>query len=208
MPAKRTLTCSGCGVASLGGRCRPCRTKSAAEHRAANPEQYRLATARYRAANREKANAATQRWKERAPERNCAKCGALFSGSAGWCKPCNKLYQAAWYQANKHKPSNANPEIRRKNKRLAEQRRRARKRSIDDAVSGDILAKLLALQKGRCACCKDSIADGKHELDHVVPLAKGGRHADDNMQLLCMRCNRQKSDKDPIAFMQERGFLL
>ena len=204
---KAPKTCGRCGFIFLR-YCRPCKTKSAAEHRAANPEAYRLASARYRAANKEKANAATRRWKEKAAERNCSKCGVLFSGPAGYCKPCQKAYQAAWYQANKHRPSNADPEIRRKNKRLSEQRRRARKVSAADGLSNDIVAKLLVMQKGRCACCKTLFGDSRYELDHVEPLAKGGRHADDNMQLLCGPCNRKKADKDPIAFMQERGFLL
>jgi 5-methylcytosine-specific restriction endonuclease McrA len=205
-----TKTCGKCGLPFAGKFCRPCKTKYTAEHRAANPEQYRLASAKYRANNREKANAKSQRWKQNAPERPCHKCGTLFTGPAGYCKACDKLYKAAWYQANKdkNKPSNVNPEIRRKNKRIAEQRRRARKMAVPDGVSVDIAAKLFAMQKGRCACCKVEFVGTKYELDHIEPLAKGGRHADDNLQLLCMGCNRAKADKDPITFMQQLGFLL
>lgn len=203
-----TRTCSKCGVSYTGKYCRPCKTKYAAERRAANPEQYRLASARYRANNREKANAASQRWKRSSPERTCYKCGTLFTGPAGYCKPCDKLYKAAWHQANKDRPVNKNPDAKRKNNRIAEQRRRARKRAVDDCVSTDIVAKLLLMQKGRCACCKSEFTGTKYELDHIQPLAKGGRHADDNLQLLCMPCNRAKADKDPITFMQQLGFLL
>jgi len=31
-------------------------------------------------------------------------------------------------------------------------------------------------------------------LDHIKPRSKGGTNDDDNLQLLCRRCNRAKSD--------------
>lgn len=34
-------------------------------------------------------------------------------------------------------------------------------------------------------------------LDHVVPVAKGGRNAVWNLQLLCFACNQAKEDKLP-----------
>jgi 5-methylcytosine-specific restriction endonuclease McrA len=212
MGPPRRLTCSKCGLDYVGGRdyCLPCHAKYAVERRAANIEKARAKEAEYRASHREQENAKVWRWKQKAGERPCYKCGALFIGPAAYCKPCQKAYQAGWYEANKakNKPSNANPEIRRKNKRIAEQRRRARKRSVEDAVSTDIVAKLLAKQRGCCACCKCKFTKTNYELDHIEPLAKGGRHADDNLQLLCMICNRAKAAKDPITFMQQRGFLL
>lgn len=33
------------------------------------------------------------------------------------------------------------------------------------------------------------------EIDHIVPVAKGGCTVEDNLQTLCWKCNRQKSDK-------------
>ena len=33
------------------------------------------------------------------------------------------------------------------------------------------------------------------EIDHIIPVAKGGRTVEDNLQTLCWRCNRTKSDK-------------
>ena len=47
-----------------------------------------------------------------------------------------------------------------------------------------------------------------HHVDHIVPLAKGGQHVASNIQILCPTCNVRKSAKDPIDFMQSRGFLL
>jgi len=45
-------------------------------------------------------------------------------------------------------------------------------------------------------------------MDHIVPLAKGGKNIDSNIQLTCPKCNLEKNSKDPIEFMQSRGYLL
>ena len=33
------------------------------------------------------------------------------------------------------------------------------------------------------------------EVDHIIPVAKGGLSTEDNLQTLCWKCNRTKSDK-------------
>ena len=33
------------------------------------------------------------------------------------------------------------------------------------------------------------------EIDHIIPVAKGGCTTEDNLQTLCWKCNRAKSDK-------------
>jgi len=85
--------------------------------------------------------------------------------------------------------------------------RRARKRGAEGVVSRDIVQKLIKLQKGKCPCCKQVLGKDFH-LDHIVPLVDGGTNADSNMQLLRAKCNLQKNRKDPVQFMQERGYLL
>ena len=69
------------------------------------------------------------------------------------------------------------------------------------------VAKLFELQRGRCANCACSIAAGYH-VDHVMPIAKGGKHEPGNVQLLCGPCNLRKSSRHPITFAQLNGRLL
>lgn len=45
---------------------------------------------------------------------------------------------------------------------------------------------------GRCAECG---AADYLEFDHIVPVAKGGSNSENNVQLLCRRCNLKKSDQ-------------
>ncbi len=49
-----------------------------------------------------------------------------------------------------------------------------------------------------CKYCSLSIRDEKNlllEIDHVIPLAKGGITSEDNLQTLCWKCNRSKGSK-------------
>lgn len=50
--------------------------------------------------------------------------------------------------------------------------------------------------KGICGICSTPIGSSRWEVDHKVPLSKGGRHAYDNVQLAHRRCNRSKGAKD------------
>lgn len=49
-----------------------------------------------------------------------------------------------------------------------------------------------------CKFCTVSIEQQEHlllEVDHKIPLSKGGLSVEDNLQTLCWRCNRSKSNK-------------
>jgi len=44
----------------------------------------------------------------------------------------------------------------------------------------------------KCGCCPPEI---KLEVDHIVPIAKGGDNSFENLQTLCNRCNQGKKDR-------------
>lgn len=49
-----------------------------------------------------------------------------------------------------------------------------------------------------CRYCSVSVAAQPHlllEVDHIIPVSKGGMSTADNLQTLCWRCNRTKSNK-------------
>lgn len=111
-----------------------------------------------------------------------------------------------YYHANKEKHAagvaaydKANPEQR----RLRGQSWRHKVRS--GKVSPDIVQSLLVQQGGRCVYCKADLELGYH-IDHRLPLALGGEHEDDNIQLLCPSCNMRKSSKHPDQFEKEIGY--
>ncbi|MEJ7685613.1 MAG: HNH endonuclease [Variovorax sp.] len=106
-----------------------------------------------------------------------------------------KQRQVDWYAANQDKV------------RARRLNYWARKKSAPGSHSAADVLDLLNLQRGKCACCRCSIEE-RYDVDHVTALAAGGSNDRSNLQLLCPTCNKKKNAKDPIAFMQENGFLL
>ena len=117
-------------------------------------------------------------------------------------KDSEKEKQRAWKAANKDKIQAwhlANPEKARNAK--------AKRLAAPGVITPGWIPKLLELQRWTCAVCNVDLRFGYH-LDHIYPIARGGLNTDYNLQALCPTCNLQKNDKDPIDFMQSRGFLL
>jgi 5-methylcytosine-specific restriction endonuclease McrA len=63
--------------------------------------------------------------------------------------------------------------------------------------------KIFERDKWKCQQCgaetpqklKGTFFDNAPELDHVIPISKGGDHVESNLQLLCRKCNIEKGDK-------------
>lgn len=87
-------------------------------------------------------------------------------------------------------------------------RRRALVQSAGGTHNHADIANIIKLQKKNCACCKRKLAASAYHIDHITPLARGGTNGAENLQALCANCNLSKGAKDPIDFMQAKGFLL
>jgi hypothetical protein len=48
-----------------------------------------------------------------------------------------------------------------------------------------------ARDEGKCQCCG---SNENLEYDHIIPYSCGGKSDDSNIQLLCLKCNRSKSN--------------
>jgi hypothetical protein len=59
-------------------------------------------------------------------------------------------------------------------------------------VPDTMRAAVLVRDGGRCRRCRRSI---NLEMDHIVPVSKGGKTEESNLQVLCRRCNRAKCRK-------------
>lgn len=111
-----------------------------------------------------------------------------------------KMLDAEWQRNNKEKVAERNRKWQIKNKdkfRAYTAKRRAKERETggyhDEA---DILEHLL-MQGWMCASCKSDLRVTGYEVDHIIPVSKGGSSWPDNIQCLCRSCNRSKGNKFP-----------
>lgn len=59
--------------------------------------------------------------------------------------------------------------------------------------------KKLEEQNGRCYWCDEPLPD-YYEVDHIIPVSKGGSDAPGNICCACFTCNRRKHNKMPYEF--------
>lgn len=170
----------------------------------ANKEARKAQVAAYRAANPEKCNALREKWKADNLEKWVAFHKEYRENNR------EKLRQDCreWRRKNRARADAkiaewhaANPEAR----RLKRQNRRARKLENGGKLSRGLVKKLQESQKWLCVGCKCDLKQSGYHLDHRVPLARGGAHADENMQLLCPHCNCTKGARDPEEWEREKG---
>jgi 5-methylcytosine-specific restriction endonuclease McrA len=158
-------------------------------------EKYLEKVAAYREANREKTlpiarNRAKRNYEEN-PEKFRARSRTWREANLEKAKALNN----AWKKAHPEKT------------RAQNHKRRARLLGAEGHHTVDDIAKILKMQKGKCALCRVSIKK-EYQIDHIVALTKGGSNWPRNLQLLCKPCNSKKNNNDPIEYAQRLGFLL
>lgn len=152
------------------------------------------------------------RVKEREKDYGAHRAKRLKAG-ASWRHRNHDRMQAlrrAWASANRDRLNNAIKDWERRNpdaKRTYTRNYRARKRSAGGTHSKADITFLKAMQRNRCAVCREALGKSFH-VDHIIALVNGGENGRRNLQLLCGACNWRKNRKDPIRFMQENGYLL
>ncbi len=220
----RCVLCPPCGRRASQARYRmqhPERVRRAtAHHQRANRNQGRLKSLRWRAAHPDRAHQAVRRWQRSNKERLRAADRLRYEKRKAWeaAHPeiaadralKRKQKMRRWYEQNRERASArarawhaAHPEkVRETAKRWATRhpeetrehttRRRARLRRVKIGVVNR--AEVFARSGGRCAYCREPITPKSWHLDHVIPLARGGAHAMDNVVASCPPCNQRKSD--------------
>ena len=99
----------------------------------------------------------------------------------------NPDYQLSYQRANKDK--------------MAEYANRRRASKVGNGVFIISNKFMKNLYNSPCRFCG---ASEVIEADHIIPIIKGGRHSEGNLQPLCMPCNRSKNSKLWIEFLAQK----
>lgn len=111
-----------------------------------------------------------------------------------------------WYANNKERYKAAQVRYRLRHPertKVLKQRNRldrvARERGAPGSHTYDDLLRIFASQHGRCKYCDVSLTLGtvNCQIDHVLPLTRGGSHDPDNLAFACKSCNCRKSNRTP-----------
>lgn len=132
-------------------------------------EQSREYGKRYRATHKDAIRARQASWRKRHIERL-------------------RIKQKAW--------RNSRIEQTRHLSRLQAARRRNRKLSAEGSHSAADIQGLLQAQNNFCWWCGELLVNG-YEVDHRIPLSRGGSDGVENLVIACVSCNRRKSNKLP-----------
>lgn len=191
----KVKVCKDCGVSFTGVFCKPCKAIYNKKYREENKDRAKAIQAAWAAANPERRKATSAKYRKAHPEEQ----KQYYKANAEKIKARVR----EWYEKNTEKVSaykkswfKDNPEAR------PEYKARRRVRIGDDRLPRGSIKKLYAAQNGLCACCGGELGE-KYHVDHIMPLALGGRHILGNIQLLLPLCNQRKSSLHPDVWRQK-----
>lgn len=141
---------------------------------------------------------AIKRMARRAKDSRCCRhCGEIVYSKYVLVHPtCRKEYskikKEQYRQTDSYK----------QNKKAAKSKRKALERgaSVAEPINPDFI---LERDKYRCYICgiktpkklRGTYEDNAPEVDHIIPLSKGGLHIESNLRCSCRKCNGLKSDR-------------
>lgn len=174
------------------------------EYREKNAERIRNNQKAWRVANPDKARESTYKWREKNRERfdaNLAKYRKEHQAELSAYRQRQRLLhperekkvRAAWVAKNKGR-LNADSNLRRIRTKGAHVENKALIKSFYVAVK--------SRKTNTCYYCRTRFT-GMAEIDHILPLAKGGQHKIENLCVSCQKCNRSKKDKLVSAWKRD-----
>ncbi len=115
------------------------------------------------------------------------------------CRECDQVFSPAY--GDKHRTYCSKACGRKAGRRVSRLRRKAKQRSVQVEPVNPM--RVFERDGWRCQLCgrktprslRGSLSDRAPELDHILPLGKGGSHEYRNTQCACRLCNAAKKDK-------------
>ena len=194
-------------AAKVSARCRDCDNVYVRKWKAARPDMVKASRAAFNARmspgarakeNRyhrelrqrhpEASRASGKRWRDANPEKMQAHRDAWLAWPGN--KELDDARRAAWTKANPDKV------------RAYHSVRNARKAGGGGSHTATDIAAKMEAQGFRCIYCPAALRTVAYEVDHIIPLSRGGSDSADNIQCLCRRCNRRKHDRTHAEFAE------
>jgi 5-methylcytosine-specific restriction endonuclease McrA len=202
------------GKFGLHATCKTCRNKYNQEYCKNNPGKHAVASKKYYINNKEKCMVVAKKyrvnnpekvatWQKNNKEKNTVASKKYYMNNKGKCAAASKKYyeknkerilirRAEYYANNKEKYAvnakkwwEANPDKR----NVYETKRRAEKLDQSPRLTQDEKHQIDLIYK------KSQELGSDWQVDHVIPLSKGGLHHPGNLQIVTKDYNLQKNDK-------------
>jgi 5-methylcytosine-specific restriction endonuclease McrA len=156
------------------------------------------------------------------PTRDCARCGVeipVTECRASYCAGCRREQERAYRAANpdavraRHARYRAKSRVQKHEKWLNDPTWRARNKAYYEAnkhrwrdysarrrvavAAGTVDARVIfERDHGLCGICGAEVDPDRFDIDHVVPLSRGGVHGPENVQVAHPRCNKRKGSRE------------
>jgi 5-methylcytosine-specific restriction endonuclease McrA len=150
---------------------------------------------RRRLKNPEKRRAKERQWYKASPEKYRKRAREYYHRNRDLCVAKTREWERK------------NPEKSKILKTAHSHKRRAQKKLSHGAFTAKDVKEIIKLQRNKCAICRLPLGKKIH-IDHIISLANGGSNNRRNIQVVHPKCNLSKHSRDPIEFMQSRGFLI
>ncbi len=207
-------TCVKCGVLFSGERCKVCRSQYKKQYINANREKINESNKEWRKAHPEKSAISIKNWQSNNPDRvkeinrrsATKRRDQRIIDSREWRKQNGDRIKKSWQEYRKVNGDQLK-ETRRKYEekypekiRAGKHTRRTKILGLDSKIDANYIKFLKIAQGMKCNYCNQTM--NKYQIDHIVPIARGGDNKNENLQLLCAPCNRQKGAKTDNEYME------
>lgn len=168
--------------------CKDCQNARGRERWANAPERHHGYGKKWRTVHRDRAHAIQRAYREANKERIAARAKEYAERT----REQKRVRARAYYLANKDK--------HRIRQRFIEAVRRARKRENGGTFTRSDIEAMYTQQEGLCAYCHCAL-NGVYDIEHKVPLCRGGSSDPSNLALACEYCNSRKHTKTDVEFL-------